>query len=193
MEIKMKINSMILFIFIVCIFIPICLAENIYVDNTLSENCEGIYSITSRGCSGNDGNAVTSISQAANVAQPGDIVYIREGSYIEQLIPTNSGTHTNPITYTNYNDEEAMITGTSLKPAIIINDKEYLIIDGLKIDNVNRWLYALNTNNCILRNNHFKRAIDPGHSQKACLFFQESNQCLGRCLPGIFSDTYHRF
>ncbi len=145
----------------------------IYADNSLGSDCIENYSPDERACTGSE-TAYDTISEAADIAAAGDTVYIRGGSYTEQLIPANSGNENNPIIFTNYEDEEVIITGTDLKPAIILNDREYIIIDGLRIDNVNRWLYAVKTDNCILRNNHFSRATDPGHSQKACLFFQES-------------------
>jgi len=154
------------------LLIPFTFGVEIYVDNSLASDCD-TYSTANRDCNGTE-PAYNTITEAADIAAAGDTVFIREGTYTEQLIPANSGTASAPITYANFQDENAIISGTSLRPAIIISDREYLILDGLIVDNVNRWLYALNTHHCILKNNEFTRAIDPGHSQKACLFFQEA-------------------
>jgi hypothetical protein len=51
------------------------------------------------------------IQEAANVAQPGDTVYIRGGSYHETVDPVNSGTASAPITFEPYNNESVTIDG----------------------------------------------------------------------------------
>ena len=55
--------------------------------------------------SGDDGNPGTlgapfrTIQQAANVADAGDTVFIRGGTYRESVRPAHSGTASNPITF----------------------------------------------------------------------------------------------
>lgn len=67
--------------------------------------------------SGNDTNPGTrsqpfqSIQQAANIAQPGDTIFVRGGTYRETIIVPTSGTLSNPITFTNYRDEEVILSG----------------------------------------------------------------------------------
>ncbi|HET6250598.1 MAG TPA: right-handed parallel beta-helix repeat-containing protein [Tepidisphaeraceae bacterium] len=51
------------------------------------------------------------IQAAANVAQPGDTVYIMGGTYHETVTPANSGTAGSPITYEPYNDQPVTIDG----------------------------------------------------------------------------------
>jgi probable HAF family extracellular repeat protein/parallel beta-helix repeat protein len=51
------------------------------------------------------------IQAAANLAQPGDTVMIRGGTYRETVTPANSGTAAAPITYQAYNNEPVVIDG----------------------------------------------------------------------------------
>lgn len=70
--------------------------------------------------SGSDTNAGTSsapfrtIQRAANVAQAGDVVEIRAGTYRENVIPTSSGTAGNPIIFRAYGSEVVNLRGTEL-------------------------------------------------------------------------------
>ncbi|QCE42108.1 right-handed parallel beta-helix repeat-containing protein [Psychroserpens sp. NJDZ02] len=149
--------------------------DTIYVDNQLSSDCVGNYSISNRNCSGSDGDAYNTFEEATAAAYPGDTVVIREGIFNSQLKPSRSGTASEPITYKNFNYEEVLITGVTLSPAILIYEVDYITIDGLKIENVRRWLNALGSNNLILKNNTFRDAVDGGGSSKTGLFFQESD------------------
>ena len=66
--------------------------------------------------SGNDANPGTiespyqTLQKAAQVAQAGDICYVREGVYEELLRPENSGTEGNPIIFKAYQGENVIIT-----------------------------------------------------------------------------------
>lgn len=66
---------------------------------------------------GNDKNPGTlaapfqTIQKAAGLAQAGDTVYIRGGTYHESVAPANSGTAAAPITFTNYNNEVVTVSG----------------------------------------------------------------------------------
>src|SRR5215213_4437884 len=46
------------------------------------------------------------IQQAADVAQPGDNVFVRGGVYRETVTPARSGRAGSPITFQPYNDEK---------------------------------------------------------------------------------------
>ena len=54
------------------------------------------------------------IQKAAEIMEPGDTCYIREGIYRESIIPFNSGTLNNPIVYKAYKNENVTISGTEL-------------------------------------------------------------------------------
>ena len=51
------------------------------------------------------------IQHAADIAQPGDTVFIRAGTYRETVTPPRSGTAAAPITFRPYNDEVVRIDG----------------------------------------------------------------------------------
>jgi len=95
-------------------------AETIYVDNQLTNDCKGKYSIANRDCSGSDGDAYDTPQEAADVVNPGDIVYFRGGTYYRHdnltdwatvLNIQKSGASDNPITFKNYNNEKVILSG----------------------------------------------------------------------------------
>jgi hypothetical protein len=151
------------------------MAQIVYVDNQLTADCVGNYSISDRDCTGSDGDAYSTLQSAANGATAGYQVLIRGGVYEEQLSPEHSGGENNYITFKNFGNEVVEITGESLSPAIWLDQKDYLIIEGLKIHDVRRWLNALGSNQIIIRNNEFKRALDEGGSSKTGIFLQACN------------------
>jgi hypothetical protein len=51
------------------------------------------------------------LKQAALLLQPGDVCYIREGIYREQLAPFRNGLSGEPIVYQAYEDEKVIISG----------------------------------------------------------------------------------
>ena len=73
---------------------------------------------------GNDDNSgrttndpLRTIQRAANIAQPGDTIYIRAGTYPIQTQFTRSGTSNQPITWTSYPGETAILDGSNQTPA----------------------------------------------------------------------------
>ena len=66
---------------------------------------------------GNDADAGTlasplrTIQKAASIAQPGDTVSIRAGTYRETVTPAHSGTAGAPITFVPYNSEKVTVSG----------------------------------------------------------------------------------
>ncbi len=88
---------------------------------------------------GNDSNSGTlaspwkTIQKAANMMVAGDTVYIRAGTYKEQVVPARSGISGNYITYKNYNSEAVTINAAGHDSGIYINGRAYIQIIGLKI------------------------------------------------------------
>ena len=74
------------------------------------------YYVATNGDDGHPGTLAepfATIQHAANVAAAGDTVHIRGGSYHEVVtISGLDGTAANPVTFTNYGDEEVVIKGT---------------------------------------------------------------------------------
>lgn len=166
---------------------PVSISGNIFVDSLIGTNyCED-YNASSRACGDGDKKVYKSLASAASIAIAGDIVEIRGGSYNESLNPGNSGNSSSPITFRAYNNENAIITGSSLTPAIDISDRSYLILEGLEVTNVRRWLYAVNSHHNIIRNNSFSGANDSGGSSKTGLFFQEATY--NKILDNVIDDS----
>jgi hypothetical protein len=115
-------------------------AQVVYVDPQIAADCEGNYSISNRDCNGTDGDAYKTLQSAANVATAGTRVLLREGVYNDPLIPKNSGEENKPITFTNFGDEVVEFTGDSLAPAILIDQKDYIVIKGLTLRNCPRFM-----------------------------------------------------
>ena len=134
---------------------------------------------------------LATLAKAASLAVAGDTVLIRGGTYNQKLQPMRSGTPTHPITYTNYADEVVTITGQSLNPAIDISGRSYLILEGLHVTDVDKWLWALNSHNNIIRGNHFSGALCPTGSSKTGLFFQEAtyNRIVGNVIEDSTQDN----
>jgi hypothetical protein len=147
-------------------------SQLIYVDNQLTADCGGNYSIANRDCNGFDGTAFKNLAGATAKATAGTVVLIRGGVYTEQLSPIHLGNEDNYIVFQNYMDEQVEISGEDLNPAIWIDRKAYIIIEGLEIRNVRRWLNALGSHHLIISNNIFERALDSGGSSKTGVFLQ---------------------
>lgn len=106
-----------------------------YVDLLLTTNIlDGKYSIANRDGTGSDGNAVTNLQHAANIASAGDVWMARGGTYtntflsagteLEILRITNSGTRTAPILYRNYPGEVPLLTGFGYNTNLNESDQE---------------------------------------------------------------------
>ena len=81
------------------------------------------------------------IQKAADTLSAGDTVYIRAGVYQEQVIPQNSGSAGQPITYTAYPGETAMLDGSGITLAndvvglFYIWGKGHIVVSGLRVIN----------------------------------------------------------
>lgn len=73
------------------------------------------YYVSTAGSDSNNGTSLSTpfktIQKAASVAQAGDSVTVRGGTYRETVTPANSGTAANPITYQAYPGENVTISG----------------------------------------------------------------------------------
>jgi len=163
----------------------------VYVDCQIGSTQSSTYNPDTRTCGRGTETAYRTLKAAADRVFPGQTVIIREGTYGQMLRPKQSGQVDNYICFKNFPGEEPVITGESLEPAIDISDRSYLIIEGLHIVNVRRWLYAINANHNIIRNNHFSKAVDQGGSSKTGLFFQQAmyNILVGNTIEDSTQDN----
>jgi len=125
---------------------------------SLSFFCSGLLFATDyyMATNGNDANPGTlsqpfaTISKFDQVAQPGDVLYIRGGVYtMTETILTKSGTDGNPITIRNYPGEVPVLDGNRDNPTagtngLVLDDGIYSGVDGPKHDWVFDGLYMRN-------------------------------------------------
>jgi uncharacterized repeat protein (TIGR01451 family) len=113
------------------------------------------------------------IQHAANTLVAGDTVYIRAGTYPEQVTPFNSGGAGNYITYAAYPGETVTIDGASITlPAyetglFELDTKSYIRISGLRIINArpnanNAGIYVDNSSHIIIENNYTYNTVSSG-------------------------------
>lgn len=96
---------------------------------------------------GNDTNPGTmdapfrTLTKAAATVLPGETVFIREGEYRERLVPQNSGTANEPITFSAYPNEQVTLNGDGVSmPAnwgglIDVSGLSHIKIHGIRVIN----------------------------------------------------------
>ena len=164
--------------------------STIYVDLEIGVSSCTNYTVDTRTCGAGTDTAYSNFSGAAAAAGPGDVVSIRAGTYNEQLTPQNSGILGNEITYRNYNQESVVITGP-LRPAIDFTNRQYIVVEGLEITNVDRWLYLENAHNNVIKGNTFRLATDSGGGSKTGIFLNNAtfNKVLNNTLDDNAADS----
>ncbi|NML21371.1 right-handed parallel beta-helix repeat-containing protein [Pseudoflavitalea sp. G-6-1-2] len=99
------------------------------------------------GARGNDKNsgrtpdsAWKTIQKSFNAALAGSTVNIKGGIYYEELSVNVSGTASNPITFTNYNNEQVVIDGSKISGTNIltVEDKSNLIFSNITVQNITK-------------------------------------------------------
>jgi hypothetical protein len=120
-------------------------AANIYVDKSLTSDCIGNnYSISNHNCSGSDGKAYNTIQKAISAMSGSDDIYIRDGTYNENVtIPqSKNGSSSKWSTIQSYIGEWAILNGNHNAPCTIgyfntgskgANDIKYWIVQRLEI------------------------------------------------------------
>ena len=93
-----------------------------------------IYYVSPTGSDANAGTIGSPWATANHTLTAGDIVYFRGGSYNIQLIPGQSGTSGNPISYLAYPDETPLLRGVSAQENIIRITTDWIVVDGLHVD-----------------------------------------------------------
>jgi hypothetical protein len=104
------------------------------------------------------------IQKAADTLVAGDTVYIRAGVYSEQVVPQNSGSAGQPITYAAYPGETAAVDGNGvtlpddLAGLFDISNRSYIVVSGLHVTNAgphdnNAGILVLNSSHITIENN----------------------------------------
>lgn len=136
-------------------------AATLYADSTLSTNCTANYDAASRKCSGGSAAGYRMLADALNAAQPGDTVLVRGGIWGERLVPLRSGTSTAPITIAAQSGETPTLSGLS-DAAILLQNVNYIIVEGITVDNSTGWARIDRASYNVLRNLTLKRATAGG-------------------------------
>jgi hypothetical protein len=92
----------------------------------------------------NDGltlaTAWKTIQKSFDAAVAGSTVMIKGGTYYEQLVVKVSGTSGNPVTFTNYNNEQVIIDGSKITGTTIltVTDRSFLVFRNLTVQNITK-------------------------------------------------------
>jgi len=115
------------------------------------------YYVSPTGSASNPGTqaAPWSLSKANSDLLPGDTAILMDGTYTTWIAPVHDGLPGQPITYIAQNPHQAVITASN--PSILLSTRSYITVDGVKAENVNRWIVGsggdhLTINNCYFRN-----------------------------------------
>lgn len=95
---------------------------------------------------GNDSNSGSSaqpwktIQHAMEELEPGNTVYIHQGTYTNSLYLDVSGSEGQMITFENYEDDEVIIDGSNFSSSAILEmiDVHHIVIDGLTFRNLEK-------------------------------------------------------
>lgn len=158
---------------------------------------------------GNDGWPGTfsqpwrTIQKAANTASAGDTVYIRAGTYAEQVDFTRSGSSSSPIVFRNYGSETAIIDGTGVavhSPAVDHGLFDFgwggvhdVVIQGLRMeDSAGCFIEGGGVSRITLRDLHLDRSysslIKLEHSTDCVIENVRGRDC-SRAYPGATSGA----
>ena len=141
----------------------------IFVDNTIPSDCAS-YNENNRSCGSGTRQAYSSISEASGIAAAGDTVLVRGGTYAEAIVPSNSGTPLNPITFRNYAGETAAITGAYVDGTqwgdedgwvfgFYVWGKSNIVFEGLSFEDVaHGWGRIVHSSNITIRDSRFENA-----------------------------------
>jgi hypothetical protein len=131
---------------------------------TFMQTSAALYVDAANGSDNNNGSSISTafktIQKAVNSVQPGMTIYVRAGTYNENIVVSTSGTAAAPITLTHYASESATINGGSNMALRTSSAVSYWILDGLTIKALNsRYTLQLGfwgtpeTTNWTVRNN----------------------------------------
>lgn len=117
----------------------------------------GVYYVSPDGFDSNPGTLSQpwrTIQRAAGQLAPGETVFIRDGTYSEQITPEQSGTAGQPIVYAAYAGETPVIDGNNEVYRLIeIIGKRHLVFDGLRLQNpFDEWAHVENSDHITFRN-----------------------------------------
>ncbi len=144
------------------------------------------------------------IQKAADTIISGDTVYIKEGIYNEQVIPLNSGSYGNYITYLAYPGDTVTIDGTGIPlpdwyGVFDITGKSHIKVSGLRVINsTDSGILAWESNHIIIENNYTYNTVSSGIGVWICSNIiidgneveLACNDGLQECITVAITDTF---
>jgi hypothetical protein len=129
------------------IFAGVAIAADKYVDNSGSPSC------SNNASRGTESQPWCTINYAAGNAQPGDIVYVKNGIYREDVYISRRNGGANYITFQNYSRHSPVIQGKGVESGRnkIVNSS-FLKFIGFTITNFQQGFFVETSNNIILQN-----------------------------------------
>ena len=128
-------------------------------------NAEDYY-VAPNGDDASTGSATSpwaTIQHAADTLQPGDTVFVATGTYAEQVTPKNSGTASQPITFTVAPGAEVIIDGASITlpewtGLFALSQVDHIIVSGFRVqhagpDDGNAGIHVDRCNDIVIENN----------------------------------------
>lgn len=139
-----KIKSLCVIIFVSLVIVSCSKNEEVTLTETPSKNPTqtSYYVDGTNGSDSNTGlsaaNAWKTIQKACNSATPGSTVYIKSGSYYENIVVNVSGTAGSPIYFRNFENDAVIIDGTNTSGTALlsITDKSHLVFRNLQFRNL---------------------------------------------------------
>lgn len=173
------------------------------IKNLDTEAPEKVLYVSATGNDSNDGtinSPYKTINTALDNATAGTTVYVRSGSYAENIYFPNNGKEGSYITLKNYPNEYPKIIGTNKNdiPMIELDGHDYIHIEGFELcDYSARWCYGIlfagGENHVIIRNNTIhnikcSKPNDPDNSgANGILLFGETEEPISNVYIG---DNY---
>jgi len=137
---------------------------------------DSVYYVSKDGDNNNSGTKNSpwrTIQKAAETLRAGDTVYIRGGTYKENIITKYSGSSGKYITYSAYENEQVNIDGKNIElpdtwsGLIFVNKKSYIKFSGLRILNAgssgnHAGILIDYSNHIIIENNYIYNSVSSG-------------------------------
>ena len=155
--------------------------STIYVDGSIGSASCAAYNPATRACTGGTSTAYRTFAGGAGAAAPGTLVYVRGGSYSEQLNVSRSGTAAQPVVFRKYGSETPTITSLS-NPGILMVGREHVEIDGLTVTDVVGWVRLEDSRFITIRNSVFRRATSSGTTGSVKLVRSSDNRLVDNIL-----------
>jgi parallel beta-helix repeat protein len=149
--------------------------DEMFVDASLDGDCAA-YVPESRTCADGTARAFTELPPAVGQLKPGDILYLREGTYGSLTVPV-SGTPAEPIEIRGMQNESVMIKAPDV--AIRVIDQSNIIIANLSVTQVQGFGRVENATGITIENVEFQQAAASGTTGSLKLVRSSLNRITG--------------